>query len=177
MSVAANRYARALIDVLYPNRAESGLVQLEAFSSLLSREIEAQGIFENPTISADRRKALLKGISHTLNLESPIRNFLNLLIERNRIELLDQIVAAYRTLLDERLGIVRARVVSARPLDSIQQQEVAEKIQKLTGKRVRMELATDPNLIGGLVAHVGSTIYDGSIRQQLRAFRSRLANE
>src|SRR5262245_60550992 len=177
MSVAANRYARALIDVLYPSRAETGLNQLEALAKLLSQEADARRVFENPTISAEKRKALLREIGNALNLDAPIRNFLNLLIERNRMELFDQIVVAYRALLDDKLGVVGARVTSAQPLNPAQQQEVADKLQALTGKRVRMEMVTDPALIGGIVAQVGGTIYDGSIRQQLRTFRSRLASE
>jgi F-type H+-transporting ATPase subunit delta len=79
--------------------------------------------------------------------------------------------------MDKRLGIVRARVTSAHALDSTQQQELASKLKQITGKQVRMEVATDPALIGGVVAQVGSTIYDGSVRQQLEAFKSRLLGD
>jgi len=100
-----------------------------------------------------------------------------LLIERNRIDLIDEIAQVYQNLLDKKLGIVRARVTSAFPLDSNQQREVAAKLQAATGKVVRMELSTNPSLIGGVVAEVGSTIYDGSIRQQLRSFRNSVVND
>jgi F-type H+-transporting ATPase subunit delta len=62
-------------------------------------------------------------------------------------------------------------------LDSKQHDEVARQLQSLTGKKVRMEVAVDPSLLGGLVAQVGSTIYDGSIRQQLQAFRKSLTQD
>ena len=65
----------------------------------------------------------------------------------------------------------------ARALDAAQQQELAGKLEQLTGKQVRMEVAVDPSLIGGVVAQVGSTIYDGSVRQQLQAFKTRLVGE
>src|SRR5262245_47771543 len=98
------------MNVLYPKRAELGLEQLQKFSGLLSEQPAGRRIFENPTISADRRKALLKEIGNALVFDPTIRNFLNLLIERNRIALMDQIVTTYQTLLDDKLGVIRARV-------------------------------------------------------------------
>ena len=177
MTVAASRYAKALIDVLYPNKAEAGLEQLQRFSSLLTTQPDSRRIFENPTISSDRRQALLNQISSTLSFEPAIRNFLNLLIDRNRIDIVDEITQVYQRLLDDRLGIVRARVTSAFPMDAAQQSDIATKLQRVTGKKVRVESATDPSLIGGVVAEVGSTIYDGSIRQQLQSFRKNLGTD
>ena len=177
MSVAASRYAKALLDVLYPAKAEVGREQLLTFSSLLSQEAEARVLLENPTVSVERRKELLARICDALALESPIRNFLSLLVDRNRLELLDEIVQTYETLLDEKFGVVRARVTSARDLDTKQRDEVVSRLQALTGKKVRMEVFVDPSLIGGLVAQVGSTIYDGSIRQRLQSFRDNLSQD
>src|SRR5215813_9065127 len=108
MSVAANRYAKALLDVLYPSGAERGLEQLESFSRLLSSETQVRQLFENPTIAADRRKSMFKAIADASSYDALVRNFLELLIERNRLDLLGEIVNSYRKLLDEKLGLVRA---------------------------------------------------------------------
>ena len=94
-----------------------------------------------------------------------------------RLPILDEIITAYQRLMDKRLGIVRARVTSAHALDLAQQREVMQKLEKITGNHVRMELFVDPSLIGGVVAQVGSTIYDGSVRQYLQAFKTRLVGE
>jgi F-type H+-transporting ATPase subunit delta len=177
MSVAANRYAKALLDVLYPASAELGLEQLVKFSSLLSSQPQMRQLFENPTIAAQRRKEVFKGIADSLSYESYVRNFINLLIERNRLDLLADIIVAYQKLLDENLGIVRARITSAGPLDAAQQRDIAARLEQVTGKHVRVELSVDPALIGGVVARVGSTIYDGSIRQQLQVFKQRLIQD
>ncbi|HLQ76286.1 MAG TPA: ATP synthase F1 subunit delta [Terriglobia bacterium] len=177
MSVAANRYAKALLDVLYPANAEIGLDQLVKFSALLESQHQMRQLFENPTVAADRRKAVFGTIADSLAYQSSVRNFLNLLIERNRLDLLSDIVSAYQKLLDEKLGLVRAHVTSATPLDAAQQRELAAKLESVTGKQVRVELSVDPSLIGGVVAQVGSTIYDGSIRQQLQAFKHRLIHD
>ena len=174
MSVAANRYARALMDVLYPDQAAAGLHQLENFRSLMNEQPEARRLLQNPTLSGDRRKRLLKEIAGALGFERRVANFVDILIDKNRLALLDEIIEAYEKFLDERLGFVRAIVRAAHPLSPAEQTELAAKLQKLTGKQVRMEVTVDPSLIGGIVAQVGSTIYDGSVREQLRAFKSTL---
>lgn len=174
MSVAAGRYAKALMDVLDPDKSERGLEQLSSFSSLLSEQPDIRRVLENPAVPAARRKDLIKEIADALSVDKVIRNFLNLIAESNRLELMEEIVAAYQTLLDEKQGIVRAQVKSAQPLDSAQQRDVIARLAKLTGKQVRIEVSVDPLLIGGVIAQVGSTIYDGSIRQQLLAFKDRL---
>ena len=177
MSVAANRYARALMDVLYPDHAERGLEQLQSFLTLLIEQPEARTFLENPTMAGGRRNRLLKEISAALSFDRKVSNFVNILADRNRLSILEEVVEEYRKLLDDRLGIVRARITAARALDSVQHRELESKLEQITGKQVRMEVAVDPSLIGGVIAQVGSTIYDGSVRQQLQAFKSRLIEE
>ena len=174
MSVAANRYAKALIDVLSLEQAETGLNQLSSFSKLLREQTQARQFFENPTVPFDRRKSLARALGTKIGFDPKILNFIDILIERNRLDILDEIIPAYRKVMDEKLGIVRAVVTTAQPLDSAQQSELTAKLASVTGKQVRMEVAVDPTLIGGVVAKVGSTVYDGSVRQQLKAFRSAL---
>jgi len=177
MSVAANRYAKALMDVLYPEKAEAGIQQLQDFLSLLNDQPDARRFLENPTMAGDRRKRMLKEIFDALSLDRRVANFIGILADRARLPILEEIVQAYQKLLDERMGILRARVTSAYSLDAAQQRELAARLAQVTGKQIRMEVAVDPSLIGGMVAQVGTTIYDGSVRQQLQAFKSRLIEE
>ena len=177
MSVAASRYAKALLDVLYPSKAEMGRDQLRSFLSVLDSQENARLVLENPTLSTENRKDLLNKIGNALSLDAPIRNFLALLIDRNRLDLLEEIIVTYESLLDEKLGVVKARVTTALELDSKQREEIAARLHALTGKKVRMETFVDPSLIGGLVAQVGSSIYDGSIRQQLQTFKNTLIQD
>jgi F-type H+-transporting ATPase subunit delta len=175
MSVAANRYAKALIDALPSDQAESGYDQLLRLSAMLREQSDARRLFENPTVPAERRKAFLQQIAGALGFTRQIRNFVEILIERNRLNILDEITAAYQKFLDEKLGIIRAKVTAAQPLDDAQRSELSKKLETVTGKRVRMDVSVDPNLLGGVVARVGTTIYDGSLRQQLQTFKARLA--
>ena len=97
MSVAASRYAKALLDVLYPSRAEMGRDQLRSFQSVLASQDGARLVFENPTLSTESRKDLLNKIGNVLKLDAPIRNFLGLLIDRNRLDVLEEIIATYES--------------------------------------------------------------------------------
>jgi len=165
------------MDVLYPEKAEAGLQQLQEFLTLLNEEADARRFLENPTMAGERRKRLMKEISGALSLDQRVANFVGILVDRDRLPDLEEIVQTYQKFLDEKLGIIRARVTSAHSLDAAQQKDLAVRLERATGKQVRMEVAVDPTLIGGVVAQVGSTIYDGSVRQQLQAFRNRLAGE
>ena len=128
-------------------------------------------------MAGERRRRLLKEIFDALNLERRVANFIGILVDRDRLPILEEIIKAYQKLLDERLGIVRARVTSAYLLDHSEQQRLAARLEQATGKQIRMEVTVDPSLIGGVVAQVGSTIYDGSVRHQLEAFKTRLVEE
>jgi F-type H+-transporting ATPase subunit delta len=174
MSIAANRYARALLDVLYPKNADTGYDQLSRFSALLSEQPDARRLLENPTVPVERRKSLVKEITAALGSIPEIRNFIDILIDRNRLDLLNEIVGTYQKYLDQRLGIVRAIVTAAAPLDEAQRTTLVVQLEKATGKQVRISVAVDPSLLGGVVARVDSTIYDGSLRQQLESFREKL---
>jgi len=165
------------MDVLYPEKAEGGLQQLQDFLALITDQPDARRFLENPTMVGDRRKRLLQEIFDALSLDRPVANFIGILVDRGRLPILEEIIEAYQKLLDERLGIVRARVTSAHSLDLSEQRELAARLEQATGQQIRMEVAVDPTLIGGVVAQVGSTIYDGSVRQQLQAFKSRLIEE
>ncbi|HYR43167.1 MAG TPA: ATP synthase F1 subunit delta [Terriglobia bacterium] len=177
MSVAANRYARALMDVLYPEKAEAGRQQLQEFLALLNNQPDARRFLENPTTAVDRRKRLLKEIFDALSLDRRVANFIGILVDRDRLPILEKIIEAYQKLLDDRLGILRARVTAAYSLNTSEQRELMARLERATGKQVRMEVAVDPSLIGGVIAQVGSTIYDGSVRHQLQAFKSRVVED
>jgi len=177
MSVAAKRYAKALIDVLYPTKAEAGYDELRRLLNILQGQHDARQFLENPTISADRRKGFINQICETLNTSTEVRNFVDILIDRDRLHFLTEIIDAYRQFLDQKTGVERAVLTTAVPLEERQQEQLITKLETATGKKVRMQVNVDPGLLGGLVARVGSTIYDGSLRQQLESFKARLVQE
>ena len=177
MTVVASRYARALIEALSGENTagpDAGLEQLGQIKLLLGNEPDARKLLINPVIPPDRRDSFVDEISRLLGLDARVAKLLRLIVERLRLEILDDLIDAYRKMLDEKNGIVRAVVRSAGPLSEAQQQEVAEKLEKSLGQRVVMEVEEDPSLIAGLIVRVGSTVYDGSLLQQLTGFKERL---
>ena len=173
MSVVASRYARALIDALAPDLMAAGLDQLRGFRQVLEYE-DARKLLMNPVIPPERREAFVGALARSLGFDARVRKLLGLIVERRRLPVLDDIIEAYQKLLDERTGIVRAVVTVAAPLAESDRAAIAERLEKATGKSVEMEVEQDPSLIGGVVVRIGSTVYDGSVRQQLHGFKDRL---
>jgi F-type H+-transporting ATPase subunit delta len=95
-------------------------------------------------------------------------------IDHRRAPEFASIVDGFETLLDERLGFVAAEVRSATPLTPAQRAKLEIQVSRLAGKKAKLKFSSDPALIGGVVAHVGSTVYDGSVRGQLEKLRTRL---
>ncbi len=174
MIVVARRYARALVEAMAPDSTDAGLEQLRRFARLLEDEPDTRTVLMNPVIPTESRDEFLATISKVLGFDRRVQKLLLLLVDRRRLEILDDLIEAYQNLLDERNGIVRADVVSASVLSESEHRELAEKLGKTTGKRVEMEVGQDPSLIGGLVVRIGSTVYDGSVRQSLLGFKERL---
>ena len=79
--------------------------------------------------------------------------------------------------MDERLGFARAEVSAARDLAESQRAALTSVLERLTGRRIRMRFTVDESLIGGVVARIGSTVYDGSVRGQLASLGRRLGAE
>ncbi|MGB9605706.1 MAG: ATP synthase F1 subunit delta, partial [Bryobacteraceae bacterium] len=105
------------------------------------------------------------------------RRFLLVVMERRRMGLLGEIREATEQLLDERMGVVRVEIASARELASSQREALESGLARLTGRQPRSRYRIEPELIGGAVVRLGSLIYDGSIRGQLEALKRRLAGE
>jgi F-type H+-transporting ATPase subunit delta len=176
----ATRYARALADAILD--AKSGLEpgrasqELRSFADIVRESAELRNVLSSPAVSAARKRAVAGRFAVTLPLSKLVRNFLFVLIDRRRIGMLEEVIDAFETEIDTRLGIVRARVTSAAPLDEAQRAEMQSALARVAGKQVRASFDVDPALIGGAVARIGSTIYDGSVRGQLDTLRSRLVS-
>jgi F-type H+-transporting ATPase subunit delta len=180
LSAVATRYAKALADVTTAAaglRPEEALSQLRAFEGALAASHELQNALTTPAVPASRKRAVVARIAGILKLSLIARNFLFVLIDHRRIALLGEILHSFELIVDERLGFARAEVSSPRELTESQRGAINTQLEHLTGKRIRMRFAVDPELIGGVVARIGSTVYDGSVRGQLQTLGRRLSTE
>jgi F-type H+-transporting ATPase subunit delta len=174
----ATRYARALADsALDPkNRVEGRqvLTELATFEQMMKDSADLRNILLSPAVQSSRKRAVIGKFSEVLPLSRLVRNFLYVTVDHHRIGIIGEIREAFEAVLDERLGVVRAEVKSAMPLDAGQQHTVQAELSRVAGKQVRCTFDTDANLVGGVMARIGSTIYDGSVRARLDTLRERL---
>ncbi len=183
-SAVSYRYATALADTIAspgsgkPARDPQPIAaQLAEFSTLFRENHELKIVFSTPAISTDKKKSILAQITAGMGLDPVTINFLSVVIDHERMSLLGDIVEAFQAILHERMGVAVAEITTARPLEEAEKESLAGALSAKTGKRVRMNFSLDPNLIGGVVARIGSTIYDGSVRGSLVRLRGELSGE
>lgn len=180
-SAIASRYAGALVDVATaPNSGVDPLQllrELRGFEEVLAGSGELRIALASPSVPPARKRAVVGGICEKLGVSRVARNFLFVLTDHRRIATLTEVLEAFDLLSDERLGFTRAAISSARDLDPAQREALSHEFERLTGKKVRARFSVDRALLGGLVARLGSTVYDGSVRGQLQALGKRLAAE
>jgi F-type H+-transporting ATPase subunit delta len=111
-----------------------------------------------------------------MKLFPQVRNFIAVILEHHRLPELEEILTAYRDLADEHAGAVEARITSARPMNAVDRAQLEAQITKLARARGNASYAEDASLLGGAVVEIGSTVYDGSVRAQLRQLKQKLVN-
>ena len=173
---AASRYARALLDVVLHEKADPSQVEgeLAAFVDLVGRDETLKKVMLNPAVPAPRKRAAIAEITRRASLTSVLRKLLILLAERDRLVLLPDLLAAYRDRLLDHQKVLKAEVTTAFGLDGARTQAIERRLAEVTGRTVRLTTSVDPALVGGVVARLGSTVYDGSVRTQLLKLKSKL---
>jgi len=172
----ARRYSSALADVVL-DRGEAKEVQqeLQQWSDLILSNASLQEVFRNPTIPLDQKRAVLRQLIDRVKPRPTTANFLKVLLQNQRLTELPEINRKFTDTLDERAGMVAATVTTARPVPNEIQARLIEKLTSVTQQKVRLNFEQDPELIGGLVTRIGSTVYDGSVRSQLEQIKARMA--
>jgi F-type H+-transporting ATPase subunit delta len=120
------------------------------------------------------KKAVLDGVLADLSISPMVKNFLGLLAEKERLGYLPDIAAYYRTLLDESQGVVRGRLVTAVGLAEARQDQIKTKLEAQTGKKLVLDFAVDPDILGGVVLKVGDKVLDASLRAQLQILKEQI---
>jgi F-type H+-transporting ATPase subunit delta len=173
---AGTRYARALFDVA---RQEADVEQvgrdLGDFETLVAGHDTLARVLSNPAIPAARKRAIVAELLTRAGSLSPlVGKLLTLLADRDRLALLPEISAAYRNRLMEHAKVVRAEIVTAVGLPADRVSALQQGLAQATGRQVQLESRVDPSIIGGAIARVGSTVYDGSVTRQLEKMKEAL---
>jgi F-type H+-transporting ATPase subunit delta len=172
---SAARYAKALFDVALieftPEQAEK---ELTAFSDLVRGHADLQLALESPAVPAAKKVAVVAQLLDRLALSGPVRKLLLLLAERDRLELLPDLVSVYHERVMDHLKVVQAEVITSTPLSADRAAELQRRLGTSLGRTVTLTTKVDPTLIGGMVTRIGGTVYDGSVATQLASVRQRL---
>jgi F-type H+-transporting ATPase subunit delta len=172
----ARRYATALADVISEQGEEAEVRdELSQWETMFASNASLLEIFNNPTVGYEQKQKVLSELISRTKVRPTTANFLRVLLKNQRMADLPQVTIKLSEILDERSGVISAEVTSAQPLPAATTSALASRLSEITGKKVNLNFATDETLLGGIVTRIGSTVYDGSVRNQLERLGEELA--
>jgi F-type H+-transporting ATPase subunit delta len=176
-SVVSRNYAETLLS-LAERQGDAATREtygeaLAALAQMVAEDDKIRAYLESPRVEAERKKEVLRKALDGRAPELFVR-FVLVMVDKRRAALLGQISAAYRDLVDEMSGRVRAEVTLPHEADEAFRKELTTKLEGMLERSVTAEFRTDPSLVGGIVVRVGDTILDGSLKRRARDLRRRL---
>jgi len=172
----SRRYAKAIFEIGSQQGDLPKLGQdLRSLAKAMNESKELATALSNPAIRRSDRKKVIDGLLQAISVQTASRNLVYILLEGERMGSLPGISRALDEMIEAKAGRVTAEVISAKPLDPSQLSQINAALEKLSGKMVSVTTRQDPELLGGVVAKVGDTVYDGSLRTQLRTLRDELS--
>jgi F-type H+-transporting ATPase subunit delta len=175
---SASRYARALLDVaIKESIADRAEQDLAAFAALLAQHADVQSALTHPAVPAKKKRVVVAELASRLGLSAPVIKLLSLLADRDRLALVPELLDVYRERLLDHQQVIRAEVTTAEPLPRERESQLQDRLSRATGRRVTLTTRVDPSIIGGVVARIGSVVYDGSLSAQLTRMRDRLEKQ
>jgi F-type H+-transporting ATPase subunit delta len=171
----ARRYARAVLEIgtAHGNLDKIG-ADLRSLAKAMHDSAELITVLTNPAIRRADRRRVIDGLLQRVGAEPYTRNLVYLLLDGERLGSLEAISREVNAMIEAKAGRMMAEVTSARPLDAAELTQITAALEKVSGKKVAVTKREDPSLLGGVVAKLGDTIYDGSLRTQLRTLRDEL---
>jgi len=172
----ATRYAKAIFEL---GSSQGGLdkigADLRTFAKAMKESPELEQTLTSPALKRSDRRKVVDALLQRLGVVTITRNTVYLLLDGERLSALPMISREIDRMIEAKAGRVAAEVTSAKPLDPTQLSQINAALEKLSGKKVSISTRHDPDLLGGVVAKVGDTVYDGSLRTQLRNLRDELS--
>jgi F-type H+-transporting ATPase subunit delta len=168
LQTVARRYASALADVALERHEEREIQEeIQQWASMIGTHSQLKEVFANPTISYDDKRKVLEELIARTGVRETTASFLRVLLRNQRLSELPEVAGRFGHVLDERSGVVSADVTTARPIPEDLKNTLRETLASATGRTVRLSFTTDETIIGGLIARIGSTIFDGSVESRL----------
>lgn len=170
--ILAKRYARAIFSVGQEQKKfqEYGET-LQMLSRLYDEQPELRDALVNPLYPLEIRQKVIAQLVASLKVDKLMGNFLKLLVEKKRADILPEIAESYQLMVDDAQNISHGTVVTATKLTKVLTDKIQKTLEKLTGRKVELTASVDPSIIGGMIATVGDLELDGSIRTQLAGLK------
>lgn len=173
---AGTRYARALLDVAVKEKHDLQSIEAElaTFVDLFTQHPTLGKVLVNPVVPVGRKRSAVAELTGRLSTSPILAKLITLLAERDRLVLLPDVLASYRERLLDHQNVVRAEVTTAVPLAADRAKAIERGLAEVTGRTVTLATKVNASIIGGVVARIGSTVYDGSVTTQLQKMKQRL---
>ena len=172
--VLSIRYATALIELAAEEKIQEEVGRDLARLVAVCEGSDLGKVLLDPSCDLDIKLSIVDDMAEKLKIRGVLKNFVRLLVEKKRTAILKSINESYQFLCDEAAGRVKTEVTLSFDPAKADEEEIRKGLEKATGKKVIMDIKVDPELIGGVVARVGSVIYDGSIRTQLNNIKNNI---
>lgn len=171
-TILAKKYAKAIFTIgqEQENYEEYNEV-LQGVATLFTETPEVADALTNPLYPMDVKEKVMTSLVASIGVDAVMGNFLNLLVQKKRAEILPEIANSYKTMVDDAKNISHGNVISAVELSDELKNNIQTVLEKLTGKKVELTTSVDPSIIGGMVAKVGDLVLDGSIKTQLAGLK------
>jgi F-type H+-transporting ATPase subunit delta len=173
--LTARRYAKALLQIGDQQGNVPQLHQeLDTIAAAVAANADLMRLVASPLVLPRKKAEVFETILAAAKVSETLRHFFRVVAEAGRLNLLPDLRRTFADLVDERAGIVEAKVVSAQPLTEAQSQALVVSLAARTGKTIRLSWSQDATLLGGLKVQVGSTVLDASLQGQLRQLKTQL---
>jgi F-type H+-transporting ATPase subunit delta len=179
LKAIARRYATALFDVARTQKIEDRAdTEVSALAALIAGHQELRTVLSSPAVQPARKRALMEAL---LKASGPVSDEVGRLVamlgERDLLTLMPDVANAYHAQLLTARRTVPAEFVTATPISDASQKALAAALGKALDATVTVTARQDPSILGGVVAKVGTVVYDGSVAGQLGRLRQRLVAE
>ena len=168
------RFAKTLIETAGMEAAPKALEELQGLREVLSKSKALTSALAGPQFTDEEKKAVITELGGRLKLSEISVKFVTYLSGKKALAAFGATVDAAAAIYLERKRTSRAKVITSSPISREYDGRLRESLRKLTGREVELEYVTDPSLLGGMLVKVGSTMYDGSVKGQLRLLKAEL---
>src|SRR6266851_2939995 len=160
----ARPYAKALMEVAgSPEKANALRGELMKFEAALRSSAELREVYANPGIPAETKTAITDRIVGKLKMSEVAVRAIAMLVRFNRVTDISAILEGLTVYVNDALGVAVVEVRSAKTLSPDEMSKLAAVLSRKTGRKVELDVVTDPKLLGGFVARIGSEVYDASV--------------